>query len=202
MHLTQEEWQLYQRMHLQARAEFQRYAASGAGHVRQSLPGILWLLAPLRRICAGGPLCEWAAPRLGFRGGLPGNACDPGEECPGCLEAMEQPVLLPCAHWACRRGLLHAPSLDLSLQHANTAADVHALHRECATAQRRCKCPLCGAVTGPERLREGLPVLKSGTSLVSECKLRALLQQVSTQAAMIPAGTSAHACPQRKLEVQ
>ena len=104
---------MYERMHRQARAEYLRYAANGAGHVRQSLPGMLWLLAPLRRICAGGLVREWAAPRLGFRGSLPGNACDPGEECPSCLEAMEQPVLLPCAHWACRWACLACASCIL-----------------------------------------------------------------------------------------
>ena len=103
VHLSPDALELYQRMQAQARAHHQRYAANGPAHVQQALHAILWLLAPLRAICAGGPLRECAAPRVGYRGLMPGGGtCEPAEECPGCLEAMEQPMMLPCRHWACR----------------------------------------------------------------------------------------------------
>lgn len=51
--------------------------------------------------------------------------------------------------------------------------------RECAAAKRMYRCPLCGAFCAAEQLREGLPALKGSAAMVSECKLRALLQQVT-----------------------
>ncbi|GIL83947.1 hypothetical protein Vretimale_10963 [Volvox reticuliferus] len=204
--LTAREQDLYRQVHKAAQRGWEKLKAAGPKFVNSHLFTATSMLMPMRRICSGGSLepkdltvvnPDHLAKLPGSSSGF-GTGSGPGaggavavsdnttvqipegvNECPICVDGLDQPAVTPCNHWFCRECI--------------TGWIAASAHHNCPT----CRQPIAveslrrGVVSQPKPDNAGQEEgqgeeINPAAGIVCESKLRVLLEELRSMRATNP----------------